>query len=317
VNAAPGRLLVIGEALIDVIERADGVERRVGGSPLNVAIGAARLGLASTLHTRFGTDADGDLIAAQLAESHVRVTSASRDARPTDLAIARIRTDGSADYRFELHGPVAALGPEDAAEAPTVVHIGSIGAVPTSGADEIDAVLAAARATATLSYDPNARPLLMTADGVRERIARLALGSDIVKVSDEDLAWLDPDRDPLDLAASWHAAGVPLVIVTRGADGAVAFADAGEVAVPGVPATVADTVGAGDSFMAATLAALAPVGVVGGANVEALRRLDRDDLEAVLRFAATCAAITVSRVGADPPRLSEVTFRSPERFARG
>jgi fructokinase len=69
--------------------------------------------------------------------------------------------------------------------------------------------------------------------------------------------------------------------------------------------------------MAATLAALARLGVLGRANVEALRRLDRDDLEAVLRFAATCAAITVSRVGADPPRLSEVTFRSPERFARG
>ncbi len=309
-NGAPGSIFVLGEALIDVIERDGGSERRVGGSPLNVAIGAARLGLRATLHSRFGMDADGDLIARHLAESGVRLTDTSRDAVPTDRAIARLRADGSADYRFELAGSIAEPGvTSDPAAAPTVIHTGSIGAVPASGSDVVDAVLARGRATATLSYDPNVRPLLMTGGGVRDRIRALALAADVVKVSDEDLAWLEPGREPLEIARSWHAQGVPLVILTRGGDGAVAVAEAGEIEVPAAVTVVADTVGAGDSFMAATLASLARLGVLGRAHEQALRRLSRDELEGVLRFAATCAAFTVSRVGADPPWLPEVDSR--------
>lgn len=309
---APSEVLVVGEALIDVIEHGDvdehgGVEHRVGGSPLNVAVGVSRLGLPSRLHSRFGRDADGDLIARHLADSGVRVTPGSRDAEQTSRAIATLGPDGSARYRFRLAGALAALEhPGD----PSVVHTGSIGAVRAEGVDALDDILDRIRSRATISYDPNVRPLLMTEPGTRERIARLARESDIVKVSDEDLTWLRPE-DPLGLARSWRDAGVPLVIVTRGAAGAVAFTPSGQVEAPSVATAVADTVGAGDSFMAATLAALDRVGALGRDRESALRGLTVETVEAVLRFAAACAALTVGRIGADPPWRADVAELLP------
>lgn len=301
---APARVLVIGESLVDVIRHDDDDDSdddvRPGGSPLNVSVGLQRLDLPTTLHSSFGADAHGFTIAQHLAASGVSVTPDTVHNRPTSVALATIGPDGAASYTFSIEWDPAPLevvpGTIDAA------HTGSIGAALEPGATTVEGLLRELRSTAIISFDPNVRPQLMgSAEAALPRVERLVALADIVKASDEDLAWLYPETTISEIMRHWLTLGPALVVVTHGSDGADALARSGPVRAPALRANVVDTIGAGDSFMSGLLAALSDLGMLRGDQREQLRALSASDVEQVVRFAARCAAITVSRPGADPP----------------
>ncbi len=304
---------VVGEALVDIIERPGAVApaEHPGGSPANVALTVARLGHDTHLLTRLGTDARGTRVAAHLADSGVRLVPGSMTEARTSTAVARIGAGGAATYEFDLHWEL----PDPLPEIPpgtVCVHTGSIAALLSPGADQVLRWCAEARHTATISYDPNLRPSLIgTPEQVRPEVEQLVTESDVVKLSDEDAAWLAPGVDPEALAAGWlegadEEGGPAVVVVTRGGQGAVAFCAAGRVEVPQVTVAVADTVGAGDSFSGALIDGLAAEELLGADRRDALRAISVAALERVVAHAARVAAVTVSRPGADPPRRSEL-----------
>jgi fructokinase len=300
-----GGALVVGEALVDVVVRADGaVTEHPGGSPLNVAIGLARLGRETDLLTRLGQDERGRSVLRHLQSSGVRLVEGSVLPVATSTAAATLAPDGSATYEFDLHGE---LGQAALPAAPVAVHTGSIAAVLEPGATAVEQVLRDHRDRATTSYDPNARPLLMgDASRVRDRIESLVAASDLVKVSDEDAAWLSPGESAGELATRWLGLGPTVVVLTSGAAGMLGLCRAGRVQVPRPRVEVADTVGAGDSAMAALLAGLWLHDLLGGSARQALASVSAQVLETVVRHAARAAAITVSRPGADPPTRAEL-----------
>lgn len=300
------RALVVGEALVDVVERSDGSRvAHPGGSPANVAIGLGRLGRPVDLLTWFGDDVNGRSIADHLAESAVRVAPGSPAALRTSTAAASIAANGQATYAFDLDWQVPAWLPTD---PPLVVHTGSIATTLEPGGAAVVEVIRRLRDTSTVTYDPNLRPAIMgSPDVVRGRVAELVALADVVKVSDEDLAWLQPDGEPDDICATWAAAGPAVVVLTRGGDGASAWTCAGDrLDVPAVPVDVVDTVGAGDSFMAALIDEWWSAGVLGAERRDSLRSVDPSVLAEVVRRCVRVAAITVSRAGADPPWAHEV-----------
>lgn len=292
------RAVVVGESLVDVL----GAARVPGGSPLNVAVGLSRLGVATTLVTELGDDDDGARIRAHAAASGVDVR-ASTVAR-TSTATAHIGADGAADYDFEL-GWTLAPDPDDVAGA-ELFHCGSIAAFLAPGAAGVDVLLDAAVASgAFTSFDPNVRPaLLPDATATWARTREIAARCDLVKLSDEDAVFLAPALDGTDgaedpvgrVARALLSGRTRLVVVTRGAHGCLAVGSEGELRVPaGPPLEVADTVGAGDSFMAALLAGVAAGSLPGVSEAEAL-----------VRYADAAARITVTRTGADPPWRGEL-----------
>jgi fructokinase len=296
--------LVIGESLTDIVIARDGQHEHPGGSPMNVAVGLARLGAAVTLHTVFGLDARGAAIAHHLASNGVAVTPSSPTPEPTWTAIATIDASGAARYDFDLTAPIGPLGELSRFD---VVHSGSIGALQHPGADVVRAVFARERERSTISYDPNVRASVMgSVEDAAPQIDALVALSDVVKASDEDLAWLAPGVEPLETAALWATEGPAVVVVTRGSDGADAFARDLHVHVDAPAVTVVDTIGAGDSFMAGLLAALGDHELLGGAHRGALATIDAETLTRVIAFAAECAAVTVTRPGANPPTRREL-----------
>lgn len=283
VSPEPGRVLVIGEALVDVVDD----QAFPGGSPLNVAIGLQRLGIPTTLHSSFGADPHGVAIAQHLEESGVSVTPGTVSDRETSVARATIAADGAASYTFSITWDP---GPADTAGF-ALVHTGSIGAALEPGATEVETLLATT--DALVSYDPNIRPALMGDHATAlARVERFVALADVVKASDEDVAWLYPDATVAEVLQRWLALGPRLVVVTRGGAGADALTAAGPVHVDAASTEVVDTIGAGDSFTAGMLAALLTTGF--------------GDVAGALRFAARCAGITVSRPGADPPTSDEL-----------
>lgn len=276
------RVLVIGEALVDVVRDGDSEARHAGGSPMNVAYGLAQLGVSTRLLTRIGRDDDGALIQAHLARAGVELLPASLRDEPTSTAIAMIGADRQASYEFDVSWDL------DAVDATADwVHVGSIATFLAPGADAIEAFLT--ETEATVSYDANIRPALMP-DDARERFERIARLTAVLKLSDEDGRWLYPDLDESALLDRLLSFGPRIVAVTRGGDGAVVATPDERVSVEAVTVEVADTVGAGDSFMAAFIAEL----------------LDDKPADAAARTAIAAAAITVSRVGAQPPTRAEL-----------
>ncbi|MFE3110693.1 carbohydrate kinase [Kitasatospora indigofera] len=300
--------LVIGECVADIVRvpgRAD--VAHPGGSPANVAYGLARLGRPVTLLTQLGRDPMGSLIGAHLRSAGVRVLTDGRPEVRTPTAVVSLDGEGRASYAFDFDWTLRAVEPP---AAPRHVHLGSVAAVREPGAATVVALAERLRAAASVSYDPNIRPALSgDRAGALGRVERCVALSDLVKASDEDLAWLYPGEPVERVAARWLAAGPAVVVVTRGGDGAVGFTRSAEVARPAVRTTVVDTVGAGDSFMSATLDALAARSLLGAPARAALAALDGPALADVLAQAALAAAVTVSRAGANPPDAAELRER--------
>ncbi|MDJ1159518.1 carbohydrate kinase [Chelatococcus sp. SYSU_G07232] len=305
-----GLILVAGEALVDLIPEGTAeaplFRPVLGGSPFNVALALARLGAPSAYAGRLSLDAMGERFAGALGAAGVDLSLAVRDARPSPLALVTRDGDGSASYGFYLAGtaydgeaPLGGPWPDGVAH----LHVGSFAALDERHGPATLKALSAFAGTGSTSYDPNIRPALMPgrAETLRRVTARVGLAG-VVKASEEDLAWLYPGRDPLDAAHSWSLLGPRLTVVTRGAAGAVAFAAGKAVAVPAPAVAVADTVGAGDCFMAALLAAMHR----DGALVAGAEPPTRVAVVRWLTFAVAAAAIVCARQGADPPLLAEV-----------
>jgi fructokinase len=289
------RALVIGEALIDIV----GAAEHVGGSPLNVAVGLARLGRGVDFLTHIGDDEHGRRVADYVKASGVQLVSGSVSAGRTPTAVATIEDDGSAAYTFDLEWQLSGT-PQVA--PPLLAHTGSIAAVREPGCLAVAALLDTYGVSATVSFDPNVRPSLIADRNLaRDRIARLVERSDIVKASDEDLSWIDPDRDPESTARAWLASGPAIVVVTMGRRGAQAFCPAGGARVAARPVDLVDTVGAGDAFMVGLLDALWGMGLLGAARRAHLGRIGLDALTAALQSACLSSAWTVAHAGADLP----------------
>ena len=290
-------VLVVGESLVDVVTQADGDEsRRAGGSPFNVAIGLARLDVSTQLATLIGADEDGQMLRSALTGSGVDLVELKPQPERTATAVATIAADGSASYAFDIDWNPSELPDPAGFDA---VHVGSIGAWLAPGAHEVAALTAkAAAAGIPLTFDPNIR--LSIQDDLaelRNRFDAIAPHATVIKMSDEDAAGLFPGRHLDDLASELAAMG-PLVALTRGGEGALICAGR-EIAYTSAPEIdVVDTIGAGDSFMAALVGGLAALSWE--------RELDGHRLAGLGQLATTAAAITCMRPGADPPRRSEV-----------
>ncbi|MCP3390863.1 carbohydrate kinase [Bradyrhizobium sp. CCGB12] len=308
-------LIACGDALIDFVptRNADGREAvmpAVGGSCLNVAIGMARLGAPTGFVGGISTDLFGRMIADHAANSNVDLSLATRSDRQTTLAFVRI-VAGESHYAFydaetatrEWIYRRGAI-PFDAVEA---LHVGSTTLVNDRGATETTALIADARTSSTISFDPNCRPnLVKDKPAYLARMAAFAASADLIKMSDVDFAYLFGDEPYRQRATALLRGDTSLVVITRGNDGAVAWhAEAGQIEVAAPKVEVADTIGAGDSFQAALLFALHKQGRIAR---QTLKDISADELRRTLSFAANCAALTCTRPGADPPWSHEMNW---------
>ncbi|MET3909849.1 fructokinase [Bradyrhizobium sp. S3.3.6] len=308
-------LISCGDALIDFVptKNADGREAvmpAVGGSCLNVAIGIARLGAPTGFVGGVSTDLFGRMIAEHAAASNVELGLATRSDHQTTLAFVRI-VAGESHYAFYDAGTATrnwtfrrGTIPFDTVEA---VHVGSTTLVNDRGAAETKALITDARASSTISFDPNCRPnLVKDKPAYLARMAKFAASADLVKMSDVDFAYLFGEEPHQQRASALLAQGTSLVVVTRGNNGAIAWhAKAGQIEVEAPQIEVADTIGAGDSFQAALLFALHKQGRLAR---QQLKNIGADELRRALSFAANCAGLTCTRPGADPPWSHEISW---------
>jgi len=308
-------ILVCGEALIDLfIGAAEGVEmpaRAVpGGSPFNVAIGLARLDLRAGFLGCISRDRFGILLADVLAKEGVTDRFIVRSDRPSTISAIATAPDGQPTYSFHGEGAAdRALVPADVpARLPDEVEaltFGSFSMVMEPGGHTFAELAEREQGRRVISVDPNLRPAVV-GDLTRWAVAseRYFRAATIVKASDEDVRIAWSGRATIgEAAAFWRACGARLVVITQGARGATAYADAGEVSVPAPSVTVRDTVGAGDSFHAAILARLSATGRL---DPDSIGALDRDAMADLLAYGNAAAGITCMRKGADLPTAAEV-----------
>jgi fructokinase len=306
-------ILSCGDALIDFVPATTGQGRdalmpAVGGSCLNVAVGLSRLGAPTGFVGGVSTDLWGGMIADHATASDVDLRYATRGDDQTTLAFVRI-VAGESHYAFYDAATAARnwIYPKDRIPFATIdaVHVGSTTLVHDQGAAETLAMIADAGGTTTISFDPNCRPnLVRDKAAYRARMDAFAAAADMIKMSDVDFDYLHGHDRYADRAEALLAAGSKLFVVTRGASGALAWhRSAGAIEVAAPATTVVDTIGAGDSFQAALLFALRKQNRLRRAELPNMTQLE---LRRALSFAASCAAVTCTRAGADPPRWSEM-----------
>jgi fructokinase len=299
--------VVTGEALIDlVLDPGTGLAAHSGGGPYNVARTIGRLEQPVTYLGRLSTDGFGMRLRRELEADGVGLQSVVSTDAPTTLALAELDGSGGAGYRFyaaDTSCPGLTL-PEATAALPaqiSIFYLGTLGLVFEPMATTLEALVDRLDDDTLVALDPNCRPAAID-DPVayRARLERLLRHADVVKVSSEDLAWLDPGASPGDAARALLARDGAVALLTLGADGALVVTRTDVFEVDARPVDVVDTIGAGDSFMGAFLADW---------RARDLGRSDlaRDEeLVRAARFASRVAAITCSRSGADPPRRAEL-----------
>ncbi|WP_367084436.1 carbohydrate kinase [Pseudomonas sp. HOU2] len=304
--------LVCGEALFDFFSEDDasGLASKVnfkaiaGGSPFNVAVGLRRLGVDSALFAGLSTDYLGRRLQQVLQDEGVRADYLIDFAAPTTLAMVAVGANGSPHYSFRGEG--CADRQLSAAHLPQLgadvrgLHIGSFSLVVQPIADTLLTLVQRESGKRLITLDPNVRlnpePNI---DLWRERVATLVQLADMIKVSDEDLSLLYPEQDPQRVIEGWLQHRCQLVFLTRGGEGATVFSRAhGSWSVPACSVTIADTVGAGDTFQAALITWLTEQGLD---SVEGVQQLSREQIDAMLRFAVQAAALTCSKTGPDLP----------------
>ncbi|NIM43866.1 MAG: carbohydrate kinase [Hydrogenophaga sp.] len=304
--------LVCGEALFDVFAVARtptglSLDARVGGSPFNLAVGLARLAQPVSLLTTVSNGFLGERLMQALREEGVGTHTAQRSDAPTTLSLVGTDAAGVPSYAFYGDGGADRwLAPEAVVDLPDATHaicLGSYTTVVGETAHSLRALVERHRHRALIAYDPNVRLNVQPDAAVwREQLRWMLPRADLLKVSEEDLALID-GRAPQAFAHEALASGVSLVVVTRGAYGAVAWTARHHAEVPAPAVDVVDTVGAGDTFQAALLTWLAERGALGR---EALGDLSAPTLHSALGFATQAAAITCGRRGADLPRRAEL-----------
>jgi fructokinase len=305
-------IAVIGEALIDLVPGSSAgqfVAHR-GGSPYNVAIGLARLGQPTALFARLPDNSFGRLLRDGAAAEGIDLRYAPLATEPTTLAVVSLDDQARASYDFYVNGTAdwqwTTSELTTVADVADVVHFGSLASWVSPGAAVIIAAVASVRDKALVSYDPNVRASLMGApEDARPLVEAAVAVAHVVKASREDIEWLYPSLEPAAVAARWFALGAQFVVITDGADGALAFTPAGSWAAAGRPVDVVDTVGAGDAFTAGLLAGLAGRGIQ---SARALAAAAADALAAAVDEAIEVSALTCQRAGADPPHLDPTHF---------
>ncbi len=306
-------ILCCGEALIDMLPRETTLGEPAfapypGGAVFNTAIALGRLGAPSGFFTGLSSDLFGEMLDQTLAASHVDTALCARSGRPTTLAFVKL-VDGQASYAFYDENTAGRLLSED--ELPALpdrvaaLFFGGISLVNDPAASSYATLQARAVAAGRVTMiDPNIRPGFITdAAAYRRRIARMIAAADLVKLSDEDLHWLEGDGDLVTLARGILARGPKVVFLTEGASGARAVTATQDRFIAATKVTVADTVGAGDTFNAGVLASLHSAGVLTRTGIVGL---SDDALDAALSLGTRAAAVTVSRPGANPPWAQEL-----------
>ena len=288
-------VLVVGEALTDIVTSHEGTTEHPGGSPANVAYGLGRLGVSTGLLTALGNDDRGAVIGRHLRRAGVTLLPGSGSPGRTSTATATVAPDGSATYGFDITWDIRPLIP---AVVPKILHTGSIATFLAPGAETVRSLLQRYGPDATVTYDPNIRPALLgshaEAVSIFEDLVHLA---DIVKLSDEDAHWLYPGHDLDRTATRILHLGADLAVITHGSSGSLLATAATRMDIPAVDTKVVDTIGAGDSYMSALILGLLTRGTDGLAPAV---------LEQLGRTAAMAAAITVGRAGANPPTADEL-----------
>jgi fructokinase len=292
-------LWVCGEVLIDILPTGP----VVGGGPANTAKALARLGHDVHFIDGISSDAYGQAARTELLSDGVNLDLALASDKPTCTATVTLDAAGGASYEFLIDGTAtfdfhSSWLPDPYRFQPQVLHIGTLVTVIEPGASALYDWAMQVAEFAPIVFDPNIRPSVQPDRDLYEAaVEKWAALSAVIKVSDDDLAWLFPDVSIDDVANRWINDGVFLVVVTRGANGIVGFTKDGRVEVPGVKVDVVDTVGAGDTVGAIVVEAMIEHGLI---------ELRGNRLEEVLSRAAHAAAITCSRQGAQPPYKHEL-----------
>ena len=307
-------ILCCGEALIDMIPTPtkagpDGFVPHAGGAVFNTAIALGRLGAQVGMLSGLSSDMFGRQLVDGLKASHVDVSHVVLSDRPTTLAFVRL-VGGHATYDFyDENSAGRMITPEDMpalSSEVSALYFGGISLACEPGADAYAELLARNAEGRAVMIDPNIRPgFIKDIERYRQRLDRMLALSDIVKVSDEDLNWINPAPLSLrDKVGELLKKGPSVVILTRGGEGATGYlANGEEVQVPAVKAEIVDTVGAGDTFNAGVLAKMSELGQL---HRSALVTLAPEVLSEALAYGARVAAVTVSRAGANPPWVEEI-----------
>jgi fructokinase len=305
-------IVVGGEALVDLVD--DGGSRRAvaGGGPFNTAVSLGRLGVPVAFLGAVSSDAYGQILTQLLHDAGVDTSLERRSELPTPQATVHRTDDGRNSYTFSLAGTAFTDLPVDLLpslpESAWAIHVGTLALAldPPAGAYEalLDREAGSGR---RIILDPNVRPAIFgDADVYRRRFERLARLAHVVKLSDDDAAWIYPEVPLTDVPELILGFGPRLVALTCGVGGAVARSRLASVDVPALPVRVVDTVGAGDSFGAALVAALIDERALGPS---AERELDETVLHRAVRYAVAASAVTCTRTGAVPPTRSEIDAR--------
>ena len=297
---------VCGEALIDLIPVRPGSDQRQaipGGGPANTAHALARLDIPTEFIGGLSDDQYGQRMRSEFIAGRVGLTFTPEHQLPTCLAIVSIDVDGGATYEFKIDGTAtfaftAENLPDPKVIQPDAIYIGTLATIIEPGASILKDWIIQAQDYAPIIYDPNIRSSVISDRSRYQEVVKewVAL-SNVVKASEDDLAWLYPETDPLEIARSWVSSGVQLVVITKGENGIVGVTENQEVSIPGVKVEVIDSVGAGDTVGAVLVEALVEFG---------LEKLTRELLSHTLHRAALAAAITCSRAGANPPTKAEL-----------
>lgn len=305
-------IVCCGEALIDMLPRRTEAQETafapyVGGAVFNTAIALGRLDIPVSFFTGISTDFYGDMLKDTLLRSGVNLDPVKFSDRPTTLAFVRL-VDGHATYLFYDENTAGRmLFPED---LPTIgddveaMHFSCISLIPEPCGSTYEALMRREHPKRVMMFDPNIRKnFIQDKPAHLARMKRMLAMADIVKLSDEDLEWFGETGSHEEIAARWLKLGPKLMVVTKGADGLVAFSARHAVSAPAQRVTVVDTVGAGDTINAGILGSLRDQGLL---TKTAIAELGAAQIRAVLEFAAKAAAITVSRAGANPPTRAEM-----------
>lgn len=308
-------ILCCGEALIDMLPRTSSAGEAVfaphsGGAVFNTAIALGRLGTPVSFFTGLSTDFFGDQLKAELESSEVDLAHVRFSDRPTTLAFVKL-DGGQASYAFFDENSAGRMLTE--ADLPALdervraLHFSCISLIPEPCGSTYETLMRREHEGRVTMLDPNLRPAFVADQAKhRSRLYRMIAMADIVKLSDEDIAWFGESGSHADIASRWLAAGPKLIVVTAGAKGAVGYTRDGSISVQARKVDVVDTVGAGDTFNAGILASLYEQGLL---TKQAISRLTRDQVEEALHLATGAAAVTVSRAGANPPWRAELNPR--------
>jgi fructokinase len=305
-------IVCCGEALIDMLPRTSKEGAAVyqplnGGSIFNTAIALGRLGIITGFFSGLSTDFFGESLVAGLKASNVDLKYTKIWDKPSTLAFVKL-DNGQARYSFFDENSASRMLttkdlPKLAADV-NALHFGSISLIPEPGASTLEALMTREAEKRVICLDPNIRAnVIKDRREYLERINRLIVMCDILKISDEDITWITGRTDLAVAARKWLNAGAKVVVITRGESGVEVFTKGLSFKQPSLSVKVVDTVGAGDTFTAGFLASLQKAGKL---NKAAVSYLDEASLRNAVTYAARAAAVTVSRAGANPPWLHEL-----------